>query len=731
MSNYSLQLGILTLLLATFSEATLASTKKSSSIIVSETGELLVNVNIHTDSVSLLSLDGITEAIELEVGRAPQAVSFSHNSEYLFVTNRDDNSLSILGMESQSNLGCVNLGSDPFGIVADDRFIYVSNQGSNSISVISQNTMKRLFDIEVDRAPKGLTLDLDNQLLYVTHFFSGSVSVVNTEIMSVIENISNIGTANISQSLEISLDGKKAFLPHTLSNSTNQALIFDNTVFPVVSVLDLEERRIRSSDREFLDIIDQPVGLPIDAELMSSGALFVANAASNDISIFNTETGSNMAHLEVGSNPRGLALSPDENFLYVNNTLDGTVSIIDTSELVVINEIESTIIDKEDPIHKGKVIFNSSNRTDLARDQWISCATCHFDGEHDGRTWFFSDGPRNTPSLLGLSSTSPFHWSGDLNELQDVELTIRNIQAGTGLAEGEDNCDPACNLGPPNSGRSADLDDLANYMLSLDFRTQVTEFSELNRSVFDLGESVFSSTEASCSSCHIPSVYTDQLTPNVGTGTSALESKGFSFDTPMLLNLSTSAPYLHDGSAASLNDLLTNSKLQNLHGKTTHLSNAEIEALVYYLENLPNGNSIPAVTNECIGLQNELVGNQGIGEIKLSLNSVEFTSGAPFKLDFHFAGYGQADIYIVVQFPDGQFQSIDTNSTLGEINQLIKHYGAKELDQTENIELVNIATPTDLPGGNYTIHGLLTVTGSDPFTDSNWISYDQVEFEIK
>jgi YVTN family beta-propeller protein len=731
MSNYSLQLGILTLLLTTFTEATLASTKKSSSIIVSETGGLLANVNIHNDSVSLLSLDGITGAIELEVGRAPQAASFSHSSEYLLVTNRDDNSISILDMESQSNLGCVNVGHDPFGIVSDERFSYVSNQGSNSISVISQNTMNRLFDIEVGRAPKGLTLDLDNQLLYVTHFFSGSVSVVNTEIMSVIETIPNIGTANISQSLEISEDGKKAFLPHTLSNSTNQALIFDNTVFPVVSVLDLEEKRIRSADREFLDIIDQPVGLPIDAELMSSGTLFVVNAASNDISIFNTETGLNRAHIEVGSNPRGLALSPDESLLYVSNTLDGTVSVIDTSELIIINEIESTTIDKEDPIYRGKVIFNDSNRTDLAKDQWISCATCHFDGEHDGRTWFFSDGPRNTPSLLGLASTSPFHWSGDLNELQDVELTIRNIQAGTGLAEGEDNCDPACNLGPPNSGRSADLDDLADYMLSLDFRYQGEDLSALERSEFDLGESIFSSMEASCSSCHIPPVYTDQLTHNVGTGTSFLESNGFSFDTPPLINLITSAPYFHDGSAESLNDLLTNTELQNLHGKTTHLSNSELEALIFYLENLPYGNSAPTDMNKCIGFQNELIDSQGIGEIKLSLNSVEFTSGAPFRLDSHFAGYGQADVYIVIQFPDGQFRSIDTNSTLGEINQLSKYFGAKSLDQTENINLVDIAIPNDLPVGIYTLHGLLAVSGSDPFMNSGWISHDQVKFEIK
>ena len=52
----------------------------------------------------------------------------------------------------------------------------------------------------------------------------------------------------------------------------------------------------------------------------------------------------------------------------------------------------------------------------------------------DGRTWLFPDGPRNTTNLRGLADTHPLHWSADRDEVQDFEFTIRELQAGTGLA---------------------------------------------------------------------------------------------------------------------------------------------------------------------------------------------------------------------------------------------------------------------------------------------------------
>ncbi len=58
----------------------------------------------------------------------------------------------------------------------------------------------------------------------------------------------------------------------------------------------------------------------------------------------------------------------------------------------------------------------------------MSCESCRTDGEQDGRTWLFPDGPRSTTNLRGLAPTHPLHWSADRDEVQDFEFTIRELQ---------------------------------------------------------------------------------------------------------------------------------------------------------------------------------------------------------------------------------------------------------------------------------------------------------------
>ena len=144
------------------------------------------------------------------------------------------------------------------------------------------------------------------------------------------------------------------------------------------------------------------------------------------------------------------------------NSLSDDVSVIDLTTFAEVTRIPVTTSPLSPQLHRGKLLFTSSRSTRVSRDRWMSCESCHFDGEQDGRTWLFPDGPRNTTNLRGLAHTHPLHWSADRDEVQDFEFTIRELQAGTGLLE-----DPHPELGPPNTGRSADLDALAAFVESL------------------------------------------------------------------------------------------------------------------------------------------------------------------------------------------------------------------------------------------------------------------------
>ena len=475
------------------------------------------------------------------------------------------------------------------------------------------------------------------------------------------------------------------------------------------------------ANRIALDVVDQPVGIPLDAVMDSSDKLFVANSASNDVTVIDLATSRGLANLEVGANPRGLAFDPASNRIFVNNTLSGTLSVIDAETLKVTDEVKNTDIPMAQPLLNGKRIFNDSSRPELARDNWIACATCHFDGEHDGRTWFFADGPRNTPSLLGVADTPPFHWSGDLDELHDVELAVRVTQAGTGLASGSSNCEPACDQAPANRGRSQDLDDLALYLASLQFEPANTSMSASALQ----GQMLFSSETAGCAQCHIPPAYTDGLRHDVGTGTGSLERKGTLFDTPSLRGINRTAPYLHDGSAASLEILFSAMNASDLHGATANLTATEFTDLLAFLDNLeaaPEGGA--SVCEKPAALKADATA-------ELVLNQQDFRPGEHLSLSVHSAGSQPADFYVVFALPDGTLAAFTSSENALLSGELVPLAENVDLGKGFSVRLVDTVLDINVPAGVYQLYAVAVSVGEDLLNQDAWLAFDQLKFEIR
>jgi len=101
---------------------------------------------------------------------------------------------------------------------------------------------------------------------------------------------------------------------------------------------------------------------------------------------------------------------------------------------------------------------------------------------------------------------------------------------------------------------------------------------------------------AECGSCHNGEAFTDNSFADVGTyvQTGPVRDNLISFlhrggmNTPSLLGLARSAPYLHDGSALTLKDCILTGKSGDMHGKTSRLSNTEVDELVSYIKGLDN-----------------------------------------------------------------------------------------------------------------------------------------------
>jgi cytochrome c553 len=248
---------------------------------------------------------------------------------------------------------------------------------------------------------------------------------------------------------------------------------------------------------------------------------------------------------------------------------------------------------------RGKVLFNTANAPMTGR-RWIACSSCHPDGIHDGRTWKQPEGLRNTTALFGQAHTHPLHWSADRDEAQDFEYTIRSkLMQGLGLAKGKKlsakNGFAKAELTQQCSNLSRDLDALAIYCNSFDFvlSPHIAAPGKLSAAA-ERGRKLFTSAEVGCATCHSGPYFSDSRLKepfnlhDVGTGNDdPLEKMGPLYDTPTLLGIYRTAPYLHHGKAATLRDVLTTQNKGDQHGKTSHLKAQDIDDLVEYLKSLP------------------------------------------------------------------------------------------------------------------------------------------------
>jgi cytochrome c peroxidase len=97
------------------------------------------------------------------------------------------------------------------------------------------------------------------------------------------------------------------------------------------------------------------------------------------------------------------------------------------------------------------------------------------------------------------------------------------------------------------------------------------------------GKRIFFDQRTACASCHPAGLFTDLKGYDVGTRSRYDTSPHF--DTPTLIEVWRTAPYLHDGSAATLRDVIEQNK-EDRHGRTSHLTTTQIDDLVAYLRSL-------------------------------------------------------------------------------------------------------------------------------------------------
>jgi YVTN family beta-propeller protein len=321
----------------------------------------------------------------------------------------------------------IPVGSHPRACVwdsANPRWLYVALEDDGAVAVVDRDLASVVDTIPVGRLPSGVAVSATRREVYVPHRIDADLTIIDLHQRAVVADVpladepfSTPKTPNGKplgfESLAITSDGRRAWMPHELLAPTHP-FVFDQTLFPAISVVDLAQRVEMTSDPNLLPRIDGRKNLfgainipgpdeqPAIFSQLCAVAMhpdgFVAWAlacASEDLLAFDVNEGVAIYAIRnlAGDHPAGLALDDTGQRLFVLSDQSHTLLTIDTAagnpvgRARVYGGDPIPLVDRDpvDPtLREGYKLFFRANSSKgpwpTTGNDWMSCGGCHLDG---------------------------------------------------------------------------------------------------------------------------------------------------------------------------------------------------------------------------------------------------------------------------------------------------------------------------------------------------------------
>lgn len=568
-----------------------------------------------SDSVIVVDPAARTKIGEIAVGGHPMDVAFAPDGRRAFVSNRLDDSVSVIDVAGRKVVATIAVGDEPHGLLADrsGRHLYVLNTASDNISVIDTESLAPVKHLPAGRFPWSLDLSHDGANLYVTSAYSrivplrtpsmSEVTVIDAEMGRVSRRIV-VPHANLLQGVAVHPSGRFALI--TLLRTKNLVpMTRVHRGWTITNGLGV----VWADGRVDQVLLDQP-GLcfpdPAAVAFTPDGQLALVTSSSTDrvavvdvpklIGMLEQATDFDrehvipnhlgksaeflVGHIPTKNSPRGILIAPDGTTAFVANALDDSLTVIDIPQRRAVGRIDLEGPREITKVRYGERLFNSAA---VSFRRQMSCHSCHPDGHIDAITYDIEpDGigvdPVDNKTLRGILDTAPFKWSGknpSFSHQCGPRLSTFFTRGAPFTPEQLAAVDLyVCTIPrPPNRYRplGAPLTDAQRRGKALFERTVANDGRVIAK-------------EHRCTTCHFPPLYTDRRLHDVGTKTSS-DTTGI-FDTPHLNNIYNSAPYLHNGMAATLEEIWTRYNPYDRHGITNDMTKDQLNDLVEYLKTL-------------------------------------------------------------------------------------------------------------------------------------------------
>lgn len=573
-----------------------------------------------------IALDDLDEVVEadaishkvvrkLKLEGAPFGLALDRNGERLYVTCRDGDRVVAVDTKDFKERESIEVGDAPVAVAfcttkAGDRLV-VANSISDNISVLTVAPFKELARPLAGREPYSVAAAQDGSVAFVAN----RLAVPETYLTVADSELTLLDPARGRILL------RKPFESAHLAEGTATVpgrpwsltpLVKVRNLVPItqvangwvmssgLAVSDLQGNIVQMPLDEAQDYFPDPSGIAVDnvgkrAYVASGGrdvvsvvdldrlAAWLAKAdaeakreAIEDLSLSAEYV---LARIPTGRNPRHLTLSPDGRTLFVAERLGDAVLVVDTATLKPSGRIILGDGGGSDPIRRGERVFTRATHTFQCQ---FSCRSCHPDGHVDGLSYDFDsdgigDNLLDNRSLQGVANTGPFKWSGKNPTLE--------IQCGPRFARVLMRTDPI---------PADELKDLTAFLNSQPPPRWERKRQQPLTPLQERGRKIFFATTTSegkpiprarqCHTCHRPPLFTNRLPSAIGT--KGPRDTTDLFDTPHLLGVAQTAPYLHDGRAKSLEELWTTYQTNDLHGVSSYMNKHQLNELVEYLKTL-------------------------------------------------------------------------------------------------------------------------------------------------
>ena len=571
-----------------------AAATRSSLLALSPDGAALFAGHPHSGEVVRLALgDGPPEvAATARPGGHVRSVAPSADGRRLYVAVSDRHEVVALEAATLRVGSRWRLSAEPWAALPsrDGTAVFVADYDGNRVLRLGAADGRTKASSPPIYRPSALALSANGDV-YAVSFRTGEVVVMDANLR-VRRRLPAGEQLNQCRALTLGPDGT-AYAPQTRSDTRLGGRMFDRTVFPAVAVAGPGDGRVRIG--LFPDLLTVPPHRPCEAAL-GDGTLYLAHAGSDDVVAIDLATSFPRWHAKaVGLEPGGLRLDAARGRLYVLTVTGQEIVTLRARDGAAQSRVRFAHDPTPPPVARGRYLFGTATDSRLTKDRWISCAACHPDGAgQDGRQWDLGEGPLDTHSLRGCTASPPLHYTGHLDEIQDTADFTRHVMAGRWFVP-QERMNPS--LGRSNAGLNRDLDALAAYIESLSPKRPPPPLPELADTI-RRGKAIFESDATGCAVCHPAPRYTDSgrrdaeghfLRHDVGMWKPGEAETLRRLDTPSLLGLRQSEPYLHDGRAHTLEEVFTRYNPKDRHGTTSHLSAEDVAALATFLRYLDPG----------------------------------------------------------------------------------------------------------------------------------------------